>query len=387
MSLSPIIIVGSGLAGLTLGRSLRQKGIPAIIYTHPATPSRCYDSVTLRSSTYRKLLPLLELNENTFRQKVAVDSSGGGRGRLSSTYLATDSSDGDTSTSFRCNRWKLDLLLREGQNIQWKNTVTNVEISPQSRVVTATLRQGERTERVDSQLLVACDGPHSVTRQTLSPTTKLKVLPYVVFNGKRRYSHAEYRKTLAPYLQDSVVIQTRRGDALLGISLSENSKTNITVSYTYSRPVKDGHDLLFRPERPFRGATEIREEFYEELEELDMTTQPFRDIFDAKTVRKDRIIHWLMRSLMPDREEAQRLAALGVILIGDAAHAMPILGGEGANVAITDALELAEHIAERGVENMQSFVSSRFELWENAVINSERRLKEMHSASKQTLEV
>lgn len=380
MAPPPVTIVGAGLAGLTLGRSLRQHSIPAVIYERASSPPRhCY-GITLRSSTYRKLLPLLHLDEDTFREKVAVDTCRHGKGRLSSTYSTTNPSDGNSS--FRCNQGKLELLLREGQDIQWDHAIKETELSSRSSNVTAALQNGGL---VDCQLLVGCDGVHSMTRQSLSTTTMLKVLPYVVFNGKRRYSSMEYNEKLAPYLKDSVVIQSLKGDARLEISLSEHSASNVAVSYTYSRPAKDGTDLLHKPKRPNSGATDISEEFYTELEELEITDEPFKHCFDAAEVRKDRILHWLMRSLMPDLDEAQRLATRGVILIGDAAHAMPILGGEGGNVAITDGIELAEHMAERGVEDIQGFLSSRFKQWERVVTHSERRLEEMHSVSKLTL--
>lgn len=369
-----VTIVGAGLAGLTLGRSLRQQGIPALIYERASSPPRhCY-GITLHSSTYRKLLPLLHLDEDAFREKVAVDGHRHGKGRLSSTYSGTNPSDGNSS--FRCNQGKLELLLREGQDIRWDHAITEIELLSRSSNVTAAFQNGGI---VDNHLLFGCDGVHSMTRQSLSPTTMLKVLPYVVFNGQRRYSYMEYNEKLAPYLVDSVVIQTLKGDARFEISLSEHSTSNVAISYTYSRPAKNGNDLLHKPERPNSGATNIPEEFYTELESLEITDEPFKHCFDAAKIRKDRVLHWLMRSLTPDRDEAQRLARRGVILIGDAAHAMPILGGEGANIAITDGLELAEHIAESGVEDIQPFLSSRFDQWERVVTNSERRLEEMHS--------
>lgn len=44
-----------------------------------------------------------------------------------------------------------------------------------------------------------------------------------------------------------------------------------------------------------------------------------------------------------DPSEVQRLAKHGAVLIGDAVHATPIPGGEGANMAIRDGIDLAQH--------------------------------------------
>ncbi|KAL9106332.1 MAG: hypothetical protein Q9187_008570 [Circinaria calcarea] len=380
MSSTPITIVGAGLAGLTLGRSLAQKGIQAVIYERASSSPRYNHGITLHPSTYQPLLRILQLDENTFHEKVAVDAQQGGEGHLSSTHLVTHSSYEDSS--IRCHRGKLELLLREGQDIQWDHTLKEFETFPQSRGVTASFQNGTR---IDSHYLVGCDGAHSMTRQILATTMKLKVLPYVVFNGKRHYSRAEYQERLAPHLKDSVLIQMRKGNVLLGIALDEHTVSNHTVSYTYSRPARDGNDPLHKPDRATIGATDIPQEVFEELEALKDIDEPFADVFNAKNVRNDRLLHWLMRSLMPDREEAQKLAGQGVILVGDAVHAMPILGGEGANVAIMDGIKLAEHIAGRGLEDMESFSSSRFETWKKAVTSSERRLDEMHTAPKPCL--
>ena len=73
------------------------------------------------------------------------------------------------------------------------------------------------------------------------------------------------------------------------------------------------------------------------------------------------------------------------MLIGDAAHATPILGGEGANSALADAVELAEWIASRGLEDVGGFYEKRYGEWELEVKGSEERLVEMHSVSRSSL--
>ena len=54
-------------------------------------------------------------------------------------------------------------------------------------------------------------------------------------------------------------------------------------------------------------------------------------------------------------EQLRQAYARGVLLIGDAAHAQPILGGEGANQAIVDAMSLAEYIAAHGVGGLEKW--------------------------------
>lgn len=66
-----------------------------------------------------------------------------------------------------------------------------------------------------------------------------------------------------------------------------------------------------------------------------------------------------MRSLLVSPTDIVSLASRGVLLIGDAVHAMPTLGGEGANLAIKDGFDLPEHIAANGPLGIKSFSMAR----------------------------
>ena len=71
----PIIIVGAGVAGLTLGRCLRHHGIPAVILEQVSSLPRHHYGITLHSWAYRPVLSLLQSDENEFREKLAVDTA------------------------------------------------------------------------------------------------------------------------------------------------------------------------------------------------------------------------------------------------------------------------------------------------------------------------
>ena len=103
-----------------------------------------------------------------------------------------------------------------------------------------------------------------------------------------------------------------------------------------------------------------------------------RQSLTLKKVREDRLLHWLMRDIRPDLQEAQQIAQSGVVLIGDSVHATPILGGDGADLAITDGLDLAEHIAAHGIEYLAKFYANRHDSWDKAVTSSESELQRMH---------
>ncbi|MCJ1426059.1 hypothetical protein MMC29_003961 [Sticta canariensis] len=193
----------------------------------------------------------------------------------------------------------------------------------------------------------------------MSSRMKLQVLPYVVFNGKRLISITEYMETMHDYMQNSVLTQVHIGDILLEISVNDISESHVDLSHTYSRLAKENDDTLHKPDRLILHAIDIPEEFYEELGALQDLEPPFKAIFDA--------------------EKALWLVKHDVVLIGDAVHATPILGGEGANMAIRDGIDLARHIAMHGIDALEAFSNSKFEVWKKSVDNSKQMIEKMHT--------
>lgn len=375
-ALPPIAIIGAGLSGLTLGLCLKHRGIAAVVYDRATSSPRYNYGITLQSSVYRPLLSILHMDETTFQERLAVNAQQGGRGSLSGTNSSAP------TDVFRCHRGRLEALLGKDLSISWDKRLKDIQLASQSKDLTAFFDDGYSLR---TRCLIGCDGPHSMTRQSLSSTMKLQVLPYVVFNGKRLISKTEYIKTMHDYMQNNVLTQAHKGEILLEISVNDISGSHVDLSYTYSRPAKEHNDPLHRPERPIPGATDIPEEFYQELAALQDLEPPFKAIFDAEEVRGDRVLHWLMRTLMTDPSEAQRLAKHGVVLIGDAVHATPILGGEGANMAIRDGIDLAQHIATHGIDAFDAFSKSKFAVWKKSIDNSKRMIENMHMAKKSYL--
>ena len=379
MSITPITIAGAGLAGLTLARCLAQKGIPSILLEKAASPHQHNYGITLHPWAYQPLLHMLQLDEPSFRERLSIDASrkgvdGGGGASFAGEALAPGVEG--TIGAFRCHRGRLEGFLREEQDVRWEHRITDIETTAQ-KVISRI--QGKRD--IESHILIGTDGVHSQVRESLAPEIQPKVLPFVVFNGTRRISPHSFHTTIAPQMHDTTMIQCRREDVLLQIAINQYNATNVDLSYTYSRPARP-HDPLHRPNRPKVRATDIPEGFYRELQELKGLEPAFTEIFDAVNVRKDRVLHWLMRSTLGTESAVRELADRGVILMGDAVHAMPILGGEGGNHAIKDSVDLAKRIATYGAKGIKGFSGIRYGDWERGVGESERRLAEMHSPAK-----
>jgi hypothetical protein len=53
------------------------------------------------------------------------------------------------------------------------------------------------------------------------------------------------------------------------------------------------------------------------------------DVFDVKTLKRERLLHWLMRTVTVPIDELKELGRMNVVLLGDAVHVQPILAGDG----------------------------------------------------------
>ena len=374
MSMPPIAIAGAGLAGLTLGRCLKQKGIPSILLERvSSSPSYNY-GITLHPWAYQPLLNILQMDESSFRERFSMGTTKTGMGSVSGDALVTGVDT--TPGTFRCHRGRLEQFLREDQEIKLGHTIKDIETSPHKVIVRI-----QDEQPIESNFLIGADGVHSQVRKSLAPGIQLKVLPFVVFNGKRRLSLDNFQNILAPQMHGLSIIQSRTEDIVFQIAVNEYAATYIEVGYTYSRPARQ-NDPLHKPDRPTPGATDIPEEFYTELQQVKGLGQAYKEMFDATKVRQDRVLHWLMRSTLGTEQEIKDLTARGILLVGDAIHAMPILGGEGGNNAMKDGVDLAEHLATHGPEGIKTFSRARCDRWRKGVEESEYRLVEMHSPAK-----
>lgn len=379
----PVAIVGAGIAGLTLGRALRQKGIPAVLFDRAPSARRHSYGITLYSWAYKALVKVLDVDDTTFRRRVAVDASQGGLGRVyPESYRPVTRgprNERTDSTAFRANRVRLESWLGEGLNIKRGHDLQHVEVS--SDGVRLSFSGGQSLEAV---LVIGADGAHSKMRSVLSSTSQPEIHPFVVFNGRRKVALERFRTVYAPYFGDANVIEMHTGKARLQISLDDYTDRSVSVSYTYSRAARS-NDPLHRPDRAPSAASKTPEEFYAELESLRDLQAPFAEVFGAKSVRRDRVLHWLMRSFEMSEEETCSLAKQGVVLIGDAAHATPILGGGGANTAIYDGIAAANAIYRHQPGNhwgrsqeMPHFVRDNYKWWSDRVHRGRVNLEALH---------
>lgn len=372
MSPQPLSIIGAGLGGVTLGRALLERGIPVVLYDRASSASRHGYGISLHASTYKPLLNMLKMDEQTFRKSVAVDAAVGGNGAIDPKKLICPREV--TSTSFRAHRERLEKLIRQGLDIKWESGLEKLEQTPNG---TTLYLQNDNI--VEGQIcIVGADGVHSTTRKSILREAGLEVLPFVTFNGKRKVSRTTFDDIYAASLKGSNVIETHINGAFLQVSVNDISTGQASVSWTYSRPARGSDDRCFKPNRTLSDASEIPKEFYQEVAALSDLPQPFSEIFDEQKMKQDRILTWLMRASKVDLPQLYQLASNGIFLMGDSAHSQAILGGEGANIAISDGLTLAEAIAAQNGETITSWYSKRFPAWQQSLETSKTMIEEMH---------
>jgi 2-polyprenyl-6-methoxyphenol hydroxylase-like FAD-dependent oxidoreductase len=371
-----IHIIGAGIGGLTLAKCLKNKGIQAIVFEKNLSPAQHSYGISLQSKTCQALMKVLGIDEPTFWKRVAVDGLIGGRGII----MSKDMREAAAERGVRTHRGRVEGLLRESLDIRWGHVLENVSSSGAKHVL-----KFKGKDDIRSDFLVDTSGAHSPIRRSLSPGVQHTILPYVVFRGTRHVDGSTFKELYKPKFEGGSIIEMRDGNTLLQISINDVRERGygVNISYIHSRRARQD-DQLHRPERTLQASSDISELFFAEVSTLPELEQPFKDAFDGEKIRGDRILHWLMRDILVPLGDLKSLAEKGVIVIGDAAHATPILGGQGANSAIADAVELAEWILSQGFEDISGFYDNIYGEWGSAVKESEERLMLMNSFSRRS---
>lgn len=350
-----------------LGRCLLHRGIHAVLYEKASFGPRNNYAITLQPSAYLPLLKTIDVDQQHFVNQVAVDGSVNGTGKFTIPL-------GIEPGSLRVQRGKFEDFLREGLDVRGEHEVQGVT-HENNKQLSLQLKGGKH---IFSDVIIGADGAHSAIRRSFLPGRQLEVLPYVAFNGRRKIERKTFDEVFLPEMKVSHVIELKRGQTVLKISTNELTEDSVNINWIYSRPAQGPSDPLHRPNRSTSEAKQIPEQFFQEINTLKELAEPFADIFDAGKLRKERILHWLMRDLLVPLQELQELGEKGIWLVGDAAHTGPIIGGNGANMAILDALSMADHVQKHGVGAIASWYAERHPLWVESEENGLQYLANLH---------
>ena len=116
--MKPIHIIGAGIAGLTLARCLKNKGITTIVFEkNPAAAHHRY-GISLQPRAWKSLLKVFQIDEGTFVKRVAVDGLINGKGFVHADDKRSTGEEKDRLTQLRAHRGNLETLLREDIDVK-----------------------------------------------------------------------------------------------------------------------------------------------------------------------------------------------------------------------------------------------------------------------------
>lgn len=388
----PVLIIGASFSGLTLALGLARRGIQAVVFDQKF-PSTSNHGVALQDWALWPLLSLLDTDLVSLRKALAVDAATGGEGRIEG--LRFDAETGDAlspspqPSSLRAHRPSLLKLLSQGVDVRTKR-FKSFETSEKG--VEVVFEDGSKSRGC---LLVGADGVHSKgafflwlqsetdrnckVRSQLLPQVHFKIHEYAVYYGQQHLKPDDDRYKM---LGDSTELTCRIGSTLLGVKVNERTRETLRVGWTYSQPALRG-DALLQPERTKDAAAKTPLELIDVMAETrSRCAEPFARLLDTERQEKeDRIVHWLQRTVKIPLHDLLESAQHRVALVGDAAHAAPLLTADGANHALLDGLALGEM---EGLESdpiaaLRDFYSKSRSRWQEGQDEADHRLREMHS--------
>ncbi len=225
-------------------------------------------------------------------------------------------------------------------------------------------------------------------RSYLIPEIKPTTTDLTVYNGRRTVTRALFNARFGPYMQNTTVL-SGHGDGFAHFEININSitDTEVVISWTYSR---DGSSSVSPSLQLSQPHPKIATAIITELAQLRDLAAPFNLLIEKKEMEDDTLYNWIMRSVRIPLKSLSALATKRIVLIGDAAHAMPIYKGTSGNQALVDSLELASLLCLAKSDGSQqstdlpdtqlalAFYGKAYKRWQDATLATESKLRTLH---------
>ncbi|OCH90886.1 putative monooxygenase [Obba rivulosa] len=331
---SQILIIGAGIAGLTLAQCLRQRKIPYLIFERDSGPSSRNQGwgLTLHWALERFLAALpSDICSDIYSCQVDGASAENDTGDFLFLDLTTLEVKYKVPPSkrIRVQREKLRRLLMRNIDIAWSKQLTHVDVSEEG--IAAHFQDGSA---YTGQILVGADGSQSQVRRCFAPNPRLGRLPVQMLGVKVDLTaeQAAPLQSISPLLFQGNIPET---GTFLFVSLFDVEETPTGALYTYqlclSYPTKGEEEAL---ESVVDGTSTLISKLQAKAQQLHPDLQqPFALLPPDAQVVPIAVTDWDPVSW--DGEGR-------ITLLGDAAHAMTMFRGDGANQSIADVLDFVE---------------------------------------------
>ena len=171
------------------------------------------------------------------------------------------------------------------------------------------------------------------------------------------------------------------------ISVSDHTESDVRISWTLTWQPTEA-DQFESARQSIDDAHKVSLSFYKKLAEIGPLAEPFQSVLNLENAQHTAKYNWLMRSLLVPWMDLLHTAKKRVVMIGDAAHAMPIVAGEGASHALLDGLQLGKALGNAVAppgQVVHDFYDAQHDRWQTGIVHSEQCFSGLHKSSQQWL--
>ncbi|KXH60485.1 hypothetical protein CSAL01_10140 [Colletotrichum salicis] len=327
-----VAIIGAGLSGTALALALNQKSIRCRIYEARSADADILTSgVALTPNGCRVLdeigvLSRIEAKSFLFEHSITKDSE-------DQTITTRTVSFHDMKKYHAYRLYRL-ALLQEMKRMLAEKSVPVYYDAKLEKVISytsngVTFQVGGKTEH--ASILIGSDGIHSTLRRYLTDLIPTYTGIFCV------YGHIPTSSVNWPdeeFSATSCTILGKPGSLFMVPEEADGATFIVGTQFPYPEQDREGwHTLAASPESLFT----LLQRDYDQLHDT------ARHILDQLCSRSNRLLSWPFYT-MP-RLPSWSSSSGNVIIIGDAAHAMPASSGQGVNQALEDAYSLARLIS------------------------------------------
>jgi len=307
-----VVVIGGGIGGLTLALALKQRGIAVTVH-EKFDHQQHHQTGFLIWSYAIALLKQLDVPVHRVGTPLEVFEVHGRSGQKISEMPIGEISRSHGADSFEINRRRLieSMSKMVGDNLKFGHECVAVENRKESAI--ASFADGSSDE---GDVVIGCDGAHSVVRAAIHPDAELKMLDaggWIAVTDQH-----------PPLLQKNRHMDFWQPGCKAGVADIGNGEARWYVGFNHRLP----DDSISKMEQINEGMVHVPEVIRQCMEmtrESQMVSTKAGDLLALDPWYQGRLL-----------------------LIGDAAHATSPYAGMGACAAIADAFALAEMLAQHG---------------------------------------